>query len=279
MPASTCSSPGRARSLACACASPLTRAVPTHFLRSLVGTQRTVRANRWLGGTLAFVAGAVNAGGFLAIGRYTSHMTGIVSAIADDAALALWTTAAAGLVMLLAFLAGAMVTALLANWARRRHLTSEFALPLMLEAGLLVVFGLLGQQLDANRTLMVPATAVVLCFLMGLQNAVVTKISKSEIRTTHMTGVVTDLGIELGRLVYRNAPDDPPDRRVLANRDKMAVLATLLAAFFVGALTGALGFKSLGFAATLPLAALLVLLAILPVIDDVTRRLRAAARD
>jgi uncharacterized membrane protein YoaK (UPF0700 family) len=238
-----------------------------------------VRANRWLGGTLAFVAGAVNAGGFLAIGRYTSHMTGIVSAIADDAALALWTTAAAGLVMLLAFLAGAMVTALLANWARRRHLTSEFALPLMLEAGLLVVFGLLGQQLDANRTLMVPATAVVLCFLMGLQNAVVTKISKSEIRTTHMTGVVTDLGIELGRLVYRNAPDDPPDRRVLANRDKMAVLATLLAAFFVGALTGALGFKSLGFAATLPLAALLVLLAILPVIDDVTRRLRAAARD
>ena len=55
----------------------------------------------------------------------------------------------------------------------------------------------------------------------------------------------------------------------------MAVLATLLAAFV--APDGALGFKSLGFA-TLPLAALLVLLAILPVIDDVTRRLRCGAR-
>ena len=36
---------------------------------------------------------------------------------------------------------------------------------------------------------------------MGLQNAIMTKISKAEIRTTHMTGVVTDIGIELGRLL------------------------------------------------------------------------------
>jgi uncharacterized membrane protein YoaK (UPF0700 family) len=253
--------------------------VPAHFLRSLVGTQRTVRANRRLGGTLAFVAGAVNAGGFLAIGRYTSHMTGIVSAIADDLALALWSAAAAGLVLLATFMAGAMVTAILANWARRRQLYSEFALPLMLEAVLLIVFGLLGQQLDANRTLLVPATAVVLCFLMGLQNAVVTKISKSEIRTTHMTGVVTDLGIELGRLIYRNRPDDPPDRRVVANREKIVVLSTLLACFVVGALAGALSFKSLGFAATLPFASLLVLLAIVPIADDLAGRRQAPPAD
>jgi len=39
---------------------------------------------------------------------------------------------------------------------------------------------------------------VLLCFIMGLQNAVITKISHAEIRTTHVTGLVTDVGIELG---------------------------------------------------------------------------------
>lgn len=250
--------------------------MPGQFLRTLVSAERTVRANRQLGCTLAFVAGAVNAGGFLAIGRYTSHMTGIVSSIADDLALSLVWPALTGAVLLLVFTAGAMVTAILANWARLRRMHSEYALPLMLEAVLLIVFGLLGDRLDTNRTLLAPATAIVLCFLMGLQNAVVTKISKAVIRTTHMTGVITDLGIELGKLVYRN-----PDRhrsheiqpyRVVADRDRLKILSMLLACFFVGALTGAVAFKHLGFASTLPFAAVLVTLAILPIVDDLRAR-------
>jgi hypothetical protein len=57
------------------------------FFHSLTTRVRTRRANRQLGAVLAFVAGAVNAGGFLAVQRYTSHMTGIVSGIADDLVL------------------------------------------------------------------------------------------------------------------------------------------------------------------------------------------------
>ncbi|EWS63131.1 putative membrane protein [Hydrogenophaga sp. T4] len=57
------------------------------MIRSLTHIVRTRRANRQLGGLLAFVAGAANAGGFLAIQRYTSHMTGIVSEIADNLVL------------------------------------------------------------------------------------------------------------------------------------------------------------------------------------------------
>jgi len=57
------------------------------YFHNLSAEQRSVRADRHLGYTLAFVAGAVNAGGFLAIGQYTSHMTGIVSTMADQMAL------------------------------------------------------------------------------------------------------------------------------------------------------------------------------------------------
>ena len=56
-------------------------------LRHLTGHHRTVTSNRVLGLLLAFNAGAVNAGGFLVVHMYTSHMTGFLSSLADSALL------------------------------------------------------------------------------------------------------------------------------------------------------------------------------------------------
>lgn len=255
--------------------------MPANYLRGLTGRTRTRSANRQLGALLALNAGAINAGGFLAVQRYTSHMTGIVSAVADDLVLGQWVLAAAGLLSLMSFVVGAMSTAILTNWARRRAMHSEYALALLLEAVLLLMFGLLGSQLALwSATLMqyalLPATVMLLCFIMGLQNAVVTKISRAEIRTTHMTGVITDLGIELGRLVYwnrtRSTPAanglDVPLQPVLADRERLAMLGLILGLFFLGGVLGALAFKRFGFGATVPLALLLIVLAALPVLDD-----------
>ena len=61
--------------------------MPINYLAHLTAPERTAQSNLHLGVTLAFVAGALNAGGFLAIGQYTSHMTGIVSAAADHLVL------------------------------------------------------------------------------------------------------------------------------------------------------------------------------------------------
>src|SRR3990167_2192193 len=127
--------------------------------RHLTGQHRTVDSNRRLGLLLAFNAGAVNAGGFLVVRLYTSHMTGFVSMLADNLIL------------------GNMV----------------------------LVFGLVGAvTLNWRTPFAVPVTVLLLSFIMGLQNATVTKMSSSQIRTTHMTGVVTDLGIELGKMLYWN---------------------------------------------------------------------------
>jgi uncharacterized membrane protein YkvA (DUF1232 family) len=107
---------------------------------------------------------------------------------------------------------------------------------------------------------------------MGLQNAMVTKASNAEIRTTHVTGMVTDIGIELGKLFYWNLSRADSDKPlVLANRQKLRVLATLVGLFFLGGLAGALGFKHVGFSATLPLATVLMALAVVPVLDDMRR--------
>jgi uncharacterized membrane protein YoaK (UPF0700 family) len=114
----------------------------------------------------------------------------------------------------------------------------------------------------------IAATVALLCFVMGLQNAIVSKASRSEIRTTHVTGLVTDLGIELGKLLYWNR-DHGADGRVTADRRRLTLLASLLAMFLAGGLAGAFGFQWLGFSATLPLACALLLLAAVPLLDDV----------
>jgi uncharacterized membrane protein YoaK (UPF0700 family) len=178
------------------------------LLHRLTAPERTQRANRQLGGVLTFVAGAINAGGFLAVQRYTSHMTGIVSSIADNLVIGEMLLAVAGLACLLAFVLGAITSAVLVNWGRRRHLHGEFALPLMVEAALL-------------------------CFIMGLQNAMVTNISKAEIR----------------------------------------IHLTILGLFFSGCLIGAMAFKTLGFSATLPFALLLTGMAALPLLSDLRGKL------
>jgi uncharacterized membrane protein YoaK (UPF0700 family) len=243
--------------------------MPIDFARRLTGRDRTIGANRQLGAVLAFIAGATNAGAFLAVRHYTSHMTGMVSSLADYLVLGEMHLAAGAVGALVSFLVGAATSAILINIARRRHLSSEFALPLLLEAGLLLIFGLIGARLETIQGLFVPGTIMLLCFTMGLQNAVITKISKAEIRTTHVTGLVTDIGIELGKLAYWNGVQADPTLRVVADRTRLMVLSLLVGAFFLGGVLGALAFQRIGYAATIPLALLLVLMAAVPAADDI----------
>ncbi|MBI0434430.1 YoaK family protein [Roseomonas sp. KE0001] len=210
--------------------------------------------------TLTFIAGAINAGGFMLVGQYTSHMSGNVSAMADHLAVGGVALMLGGLVALLAFLGGAATAALLVNWGRRRFRRNPFAAPLLLEVALLAAFGLLGAWAQSERVA-IPAVPL-LCFLMGLQNATITKISGARIRTTHVTGIVTDIGIELGKLVYWNRDRRTPDRPFIrADRAKLRLLLGLLASFFGGGVAGALSFGHLGFVSCVPLACILLLLA------------------
>jgi uncharacterized membrane protein YoaK (UPF0700 family) len=244
-------------------------AMPLFYLRRLTGSERTERANRHLARFLAGIAGAANAGGFLAVRQYTSHMSGIVSAMADHIAVGSVQLALSGLTAVLAFLLGAFLTTLGVRWARRREMESVYALPLMAEALLLVIFGLTGRVFSGGYVL---GTVLLLCFTMGLQNAIVTKISDAVIRTTHLTGMVTDLGIALGRIASRE-----PGAPITDELQRLRLLGSLIVLFFLGGVVGALGFRHVGFLFTLPLAALLILLAAMPVLDDIRRTNNAAA--
>lgn len=244
--------------------------MPIEYLSNLTARPRSRRTDLHIGVLLTLVAGALNAGGFLAVGQYTSHMTGMVSTFADQLVLMNFGLAMVALLSWLAFVAGAAITAWLVNYGRRRELENIYALPLLIEAACILVFGSFGGMLRTQEVVHVSMAVIILCFAMGLQNALITKISRAEIRTTHVTGLTTDLGIELGKLVYWNRSDPEGMRPVIrANRDKMRVHASLIASFLLGGLVGALGFKHLGFVSTVPLALVLGAIALAPALRRV----------
>jgi uncharacterized membrane protein YoaK (UPF0700 family) len=238
------------------------------------GALRSETLNRQLAWAMAFVAGAVNAGGYLAVSHYTSHMTGVVSSMADEVAEGDLVTAGAALAMMLSFLGGAFVCTTLISFGQRRRMRSRYALTLVLEAALMLIFGFMGSKLQEEVKFTLPLTVMLLCFIMGLHNAVTSIISGAAVRTTHLTGTVTDIGIELSRLAYVNVHNHLGRERIVANRQKLTLLLLILASFLGGGVVGALGFKHIGFKLTVPLAGFLCFLAARPIIVELMLLLR-----
>lgn len=207
-----------------------------------------------LGGALAFVAGAVNAGGFLAIGRYTSHMTGMASSIADYVILHDTKAALLAGAFLMTFVFGAAAASLIVNCARSKQFQNEYAPILALESVLLLLFSQ-GADKPLGGAEWIPIA--LLCFTMGLQNAMITKISNATIRTTHITGMITDLGIELGRCLFNLLAHRPAPRTA----KDIGLYLSLVLLFIGGGVAGAFLFQRIGFLFTLPLAVILMALA------------------
>lgn len=240
------------------------------YLLTVAGPIRSPRHNIQLAALLALNAGVLNSVGFVAVSVYTSHMTGLTATVADQLVRGGATLVLTGLMGIATFVAGAAACAVLFNWGRRRGLRGRYANVLVLEALLILLFGLLAEKLVWGHRELVFVS--VLCFTMGIQNAIITKISDAQIRTTHVTGMVTDIGIEIGKLAYvhRNADLDP----VVADPRKLGMLSLLVGLFFGGGVLGALGYLEFGFATLVPLALVLLAVAAAPVVADLRRHTR-----
>lgn len=207
------------------------------------GEHRGTAADRKLAWSLAGIAGALNAAGFYAAGLYSSHMTGTVSTMADHLALGHLGAFGVALAVVGTFVAGAVVSTLLINAGQRRGLSAIYAYSVILEA--LLLGGLGAADLWLHDELRGPTLVMGLSFLMGLQNAVVTRISNARVRTTHVTGMVTDIGIELGNLLDVAGHRSDPER-VRSTIDKLKTHVPTVASFFAGGVFGVLGYSAGG---------------------------------
>ncbi|WP_448207392.1 YoaK family protein [Azospirillum sp. sgz302134] len=203
------------------------------------GEHRGTAADRNLAWSLAGIAGAINAAGFYAAGLYSSHMTGTVSTMADHLAVGNVGMFGVALAIVATFVAGAMVSTLLINAGHRRGLSAIYAYSVFLEALLLAGLGAADVWLHELRG---PALVMGLSFLMGLQNAVVTRISNARVRTTHVTGMITDIGIELGNLLDSLAHRTDREQ-IQGTVEKLKMHAPTVLSFFAGGVLGVLGYR------------------------------------
>lgn len=214
------------------------------------GPSRSDRQNRLLAGYLALIGGFVNSAGFLLIGSFTSHVTGNVGRLANDLAAMDFHAAAFALTMIIAFLGGAFAASMAIESDFFRKVPYAYAFLLASEAGLLLVFMLLSRLTTADHPRVQDAEAAILCAAMGMQNSLVTRLSGAVVRTTHLTGVFTDLGIEAARWFrwWRGRVSERVHMRLSFGRlppekpssVKITLLGTIAGSFMFGAVTGAL---------------------------------------
>ncbi|MCC8424910.1 YoaK family protein [Mucilaginibacter sp. UR6-11] len=204
-----------------------------------VGTKRTYRHNVKLASLLGITAGFVNAAGFLGFSVLTTNVTGHAALFAERVAMQDWKTARVVALWMFLFLAGAFISGLIVSKIGRNQRFS-YVIPILMEMAILLTVALSGFKYD-HSLIAKEFFAGSLLFAMGLQNSLVSLVSGSVVRTTHLTGTFTDLGIELAQLFQRKNEE----RTALKSKIKLRV--AIIFFFMSGALAGAYLFKYYNF--------------------------------
>lgn len=187
---------------------------------------------------LSFVAGIVNIAGFLAVAKLTTNVTGHFAFLVDEVfRLEFWKGFVYFLYIFFFFL-GSFVSNFLVEIISRSHNKSSYTIPIFLESMILIAVALAGDFLISRNP---DVLAFALLFAMGLQNSLVTTISNATVRTTHLTGLFTDLGIELSQLFFYKEAEQ---RQRLFSSIRLRL--TIISFFFLGGVIGGVFYTSLG---------------------------------
>jgi uncharacterized membrane protein YoaK (UPF0700 family) len=197
---------------------------------------------------LSFLSGSVNAGAWMACSRFVTHVTGFASLLGIELAAGHFDRAVGVATVPVYFLIGVMVSAYLidrpARLNRQPHYTTVFflvTLCLVLTAvmGYYNFFGHFGDSTQIKQDYFFLA---LLCAASGLQNAALTTSSDSTVRTTHLTGITTDLGLGIVRSMSAGDPTN-----LSHELHEMKLRIGTIASFILGSACGAYFFMRFGY--------------------------------
>lgn len=192
--------------------------------------------NRTLWNILAFQGGLVNVGGFLEVGHFVSHVTGFSGHLMVELFNTNMTEAFFYAIIPFAFLSGAVISGFCTEVRRKKNKAPIYlhimvaltflylALAITGALKLLPVFG--SSELSLTSAILL----ALLCGACGSQNALFTSFSGAVVRTTHLTGLFTDFGINLSKLISRLIDDK--------EYKALKLQLSLITAFMLGSLIG-----------------------------------------
>ncbi|MBY0231125.1 MAG: DUF1275 domain-containing protein [Gemmataceae bacterium] len=202
---------------------------------------------------LAFAAGSVNAFAFLSCEKYVTHLTGTVT----SAGLGLLESAVFwdSIILIVCFVAGAAASVIALQAREQRGKRPLWAWPLILVALLVAgtgVAGWAGLFGPLDEPIRPMTILCILSFAMGLQNASVATTTGLYVRTTHLTGPASDLGVHLGSAFFAEGQE-----RWAALKGAF-LRACKIAGFVGGAFATLFTFTGLGYLSLLPPACLIL---------------------
>ena len=196
--------------------------------------------------TMAFQGGVINIGAFMACQHFVSHVTGFATLLGFEVAHQNYSEALGLVIVPVLFLAGAMVSGFLVDLPLKSGKKPKyyFVFGVMFVLILLVViggfnglFGKFGEPFGFTRDYFLLS---LLCLICGLQNGTITSVSRTVVRTTHLTGITTDLGVGIVRVLNRSKIIGGTEEDIRANLMRMG----LIVSFVLGSVAGGLLFSS-----------------------------------
>lgn len=189
---------------------------------------------------LAFQGGILNVGGYLSVHRFVSHITGFATLFGAEWVANDLLRAFGMLLVPLVFLFGVCVSAFFIERRRLLNKRPQYTLVFgFMIINLFIIYlggingflGSFGEDFNYRRDYVL---LFLLAYTCGLQNATIASASGSVIRTTHLTGLVTDLGIGLVRLWTK--PDLKAGKEYFINYCRFGIIASFVAGSLFGAI-------------------------------------------
>lgn len=230
--------------------------------------ERTHQEDRRLALWLATSAGLLNAIALGAFGFFPSHMTGNTSQFSSEVSSTDLNDIIFFATIILSFVTGAIIARIIVLWGIMQNVRLIFCQVLLIEGILLAgvsLYELFFHTFTTNREII-----VFLCGLMGIHNSTSTQLSGGRVRSTHITGTLTDAGISLASVVVAMLRRDY-SKDTAAQSSQLKTHLTTLFSFISGGIAGLILFRWFGFHAMLALGLMLVVVAAFSIISTSLR--------
>lgn len=194
-----------------------------------------------LASSTAFVAGIIDVVGVLAFLAFTSNITGHVANLAKNIVEQDFDEIMVFGIWLFMFLLGAFVSNFIVKSVQHTSYYRAHSIPIIIEIVVLLFVAFYGnnfyRETKSEREVVIGA----LLFAMGLQNSLVSNITGGLVKSTHLTGLFTDLGSELADWMH------PKTKKSQEVKNKIYLRLTILGFFIFGGLAGGYFFNLYAF--------------------------------
>lgn len=202
---------------------------------------RTISDNIKLGSLTAFSSGMVNIASLLIFFSFSSNITGHYAILAAEIVKGNTYQIIIVLGWILMFFMGSFVSNQMVINFNKKSTYLAHSLPILLEIICLLIVGYYGQFFYRETLFETEILLMIMLFAMGLQNGLTASISNFTVKTTHLTGLTTDLAILASMFTKKEF------RNNSELVDKSKLLISIMVSYVAGAIASGYTYQLLEF--------------------------------